>query len=257
MKLDHAPANITVEVGPVAARLRVRWNEVARQLGADENLADKMFNVLEKAYTQPHRHHHNLDHLADVLDEIDRAGAGTVKDPAALQVAAFFHDAVYDVRRDDNERRSALAAIRALLRFGAPKKRILSVRDMILCTREHKCVQPDGRILIDADLAILAAPAPRYKAYAEAIRKEYAHVPEDQYRRARSQLLNDLLRRPQLFQTMHGRRTHEAAARQNIAREVAELLSARPRAKPDTMAAPGPAAPEAAPADANGEVPQP
>ena len=57
-------------------------------------------------WQEPHRHYHTIDHLAAVLSIVD-AQADEADDPQAVRLAAWFHDAVYDPRRTDNEELSA------------------------------------------------------------------------------------------------------------------------------------------------------
>ena len=78
-------------------------------------------------------------------------------------------------------------------------------------------------LLSDADLGILAAGADRYTAYVAAVRREYAHVPDDQFAAGRAAILRDLLAKPTLFHTAYAREHWEDAARANVARELAEL----------------------------------
>ena len=81
----------------------------------------------------------------------------------------------------------------------------------------------DAALLRDADLAILAAGPKRYAAYAAAVRAEYAHVPEADFRRGRAAILQGFLDLPWIFATAAGRERWEVRARDNVAREVAEL----------------------------------
>ncbi len=82
---------------------------------------------------------------------------------------------------------------------------------------------PDGCALSDADLAILAAPPERYAEYVAAVRREYAHVPDDAFRAGRTAILTGLLDRAHLFHTPYAREHWEAIARANVTREVAGL----------------------------------
>jgi predicted metal-dependent HD superfamily phosphohydrolase len=225
VKPYHQP--ISIDETTLATRLRARWMDLCRGIGGDADVASRWFGRLERAYREPSRHHHTLEHIEAMLNDIDRWGTG-VRDSAALRLAAWFHDAVYDPRRSDNERKSADLAAKALSEFTLPLARNEQVRSMVLCTRDHCCDVPDGRILVDADLAILASPPERYHAYATAVRQEYAFVSEDDYRAGRLGVLMGFLRRPHIFLTAHGRLELEEAARANLARECAELLSTRP-----------------------------
>ncbi|MGZ7283798.1 HD domain-containing protein, partial [Streptococcus pyogenes] len=57
----------------------------------------------------------------------------------------------------------------------------------------------DTQVLLDADLAILGASEERYKRYAADIRKEYAWVPEADYRKGRAAVLERFLAAPRLY----------------------------------------------------------
>ncbi len=94
---------------------------------------------------------------------------------------------------------------------------------LVRLTATHRPADDDanGCALSDADLAILAAPAERYAAYVADVRREYAAVPDDAFRAGRAAILRDLLAKPHLFHTAHAREHWEAAARANLARELA------------------------------------
>jgi predicted metal-dependent HD superfamily phosphohydrolase len=78
-------------------------------------------------------------------------------------------------------------------------------------------------VLCDADLAILAADDRRYREYVDGVRREYAAIPEPDFRRGRATVLRDLLAKPTLFHTRHGLAHWEQGARANVQRELAEL----------------------------------
>ncbi|MDO9380526.1 MAG: metal-dependent phosphohydrolase [Nocardioidaceae bacterium] len=176
---------------------------------------------LGRRWTEPHRHHHGIDHLREVLDALDALAAdGLVFDHTTAVEAAWFHDAVYDVRRDDNEERSASLA-RSLI-GGAHGDR---VADLVLVTKDH--VLPPGdteaTALCDADLSVLGAAPERYHVYAEDIRLEYAHVPPDVFGTRRAAILEGLLDHPSLFASPQGRVRWEAPARENVRAEIVSL----------------------------------
>jgi predicted metal-dependent HD superfamily phosphohydrolase len=59
-------------------------------------------------WSEPHRRHHTVTHLHEMLDAIGLlADSGIVFDRKAVVLAAWFHDAIYEIGRDDNEDRSA------------------------------------------------------------------------------------------------------------------------------------------------------
>ena len=117
----------------------------------------------------------------------------------ALVLAILFHDAVYDATRKDNEAASARLARLHLTDLGVAPGMIARVEALILATRhggEAAADDHDMALLVDLDLAILAATPERYAAYAAAIRREYAHVPEDQFRTGRAAVLTGFLAQP-------------------------------------------------------------
>jgi predicted metal-dependent HD superfamily phosphohydrolase len=136
-------------------------------------------------------------------------------------LAAWFHDAVYDTRRADNEERSAAFARKALSAVGAPGPVVDEVVRLVLLTRMHQAGpdDPEGQVLLDADLAVLAAEEDVYDRYAAAIRREYAGVADEDYRDGRRRVLEGLLRRPRIYATEMMFTCSEAAARRNLGRE--------------------------------------
>ncbi|MBF6212557.1 metal-dependent phosphohydrolase [Nocardia puris] len=179
---------------------------------------------LVRRYREPHRHYHTVEHLAAMLRVIDELAADA-DDPDAVRYAAFFHDAIYAVDRDDNEARSAELAETTLRELGLPEDLVREVVRLVLVTAAHAPEAGDrnGGVLCDADLAILAAGESAYAAYASAVRAEYAHVPDDLYRKGRSAVLANLAALPQLFHTDTGRERYESVARANLAAELARL----------------------------------
>jgi predicted metal-dependent HD superfamily phosphohydrolase len=77
-------------------------------------------------------------------------------------------------------------------------------------------------VLSDADLSVLGSEPLRYRAYAAAVREEYAQVPDEVFKPARAQELSSLLDGP-LFYTSVGRERWEERARVNVTEEIAAL----------------------------------
>jgi predicted metal-dependent HD superfamily phosphohydrolase len=141
----------------------------------------------------------------------------------ALALAAWFHDAVYQPDRDDNEERSAYVAYDALEQAGASPELMTEVMRLIRLTASHD-PQPDdvaGVVLCDADLSILGAARDKYVQYARDIRQEYIHVPMADYHAGRSRVLSTFLERDHIYRTPYAREHWEAQARINIADELA------------------------------------
>ena len=155
-------------------------------------------------------------------------------DRQAVELAAWFHDGVYD-GRDGAEERSAQWALDALA--GRPVAE--EVARLVRLTERHAPADDDanGCVLSDADLAILAAAPERYAEYIADVRREYAHVPDDLFRAGRAAVLGDLLAKPTLFHTAHARRAVGGAqpaptSRRSLPRSPLVEEGRRPVTKP-------------------------
>ena len=187
--------------------------------------AEELRDALVAAYDSEGRGYHDLTHLAEVLDRLDElAAAGQGFDDVPVRLAAWFHDGVYDGAAGA-EARSARWAEDALTDAGLPEAVVAEVVRLVLMTEAHAPADDDrnGCALSDADLAILAAEPDRYAAYTAGVRREYASVGDDDFRRGRAVVLADLAAKPTLFHTAHARRHWEGRARRNLARELAAL----------------------------------
>jgi predicted metal-dependent HD superfamily phosphohydrolase len=175
------------------------------------------------AYGEDRRGYHDLTHLAEVLGHVATLAA-EADDVAAVVLAAWFHDAVYDGAGDDEERSAALAEAE-LAAAGLHPDRVREVARLVRLTATHRPGPDDrnGQVLSDADLAVLAAPEERYAGYVAGVRAEHAHVPEDDFRRGRAGVLRDLLAKPTLFHTAAARDLWEDRARANVIRELTGL----------------------------------
>ncbi len=198
--------------------LRARWDRLLpghSQVGAD----------LLARYAEPARRYHDLRHLEHVLASLEHVAA-TVSDDAAVALAAWFHDAVYDVRRDDNEEQSARLAESVLGPLHVPALSVEEVARLVRLTRTHDPAPGDtnGEAICDADLAILGSSAESYAEYVTRVRSEYAHVDDSTFRAGRAAVLRQLLDLPQLFRTPEGHHRWEAAARANVESELYKLL---------------------------------
>jgi predicted metal-dependent HD superfamily phosphohydrolase len=180
--------------------------------------------LLER-WGEPHRVYHGTAHLRAVLGRLDEL-AGHAADPAAVELAAWFHDAVYDPAAGDNEERSARLAGELLPTAGCPPERVAETARLVRLTAGHHPADGDtnGEALCDADLAVLAGGPQEYAHYAAAVRREYAFVPADAFRNGRAEVLRGLLALPRLFRTPHGAAHWEGPARHNIRAEL-DLLT--------------------------------
>jgi predicted metal-dependent HD superfamily phosphohydrolase len=198
------------------------WRRLWGELGADP-IPDGLYNQLVAAYSEGHRQYHTLQHLRACLAHFEVA-APLAQHPPEVELALWFHDAVYDPRCGDNEERSAEWAWRAILGAGCDEEVAQRVQSLVLATKGHTgSDDPDTRLLLDIDLAILGAAPPRFDEYDEQIRAEYAHVPEPEFRARRAAVLASFLARPRIYLTSAFHDALEHRARENLGRTLAAL----------------------------------
>ena len=199
---------------------RAGWLDAWRELGTAAP-GDALLAELQARYREPHRAYHTLQHLDECLENLARERSHAQR-PAEIALALWFHDAIYDVHRHDNETRSAEWARQALLDAGAPAEAAERVHALVMATRHQ--AQPreaDARLLVDIDLSILGAPAARFAEYERQIRIEYAHVPPEVFEPRRRLILGAFLAREPLYLTPSIRARLEAQARINLGRALA------------------------------------
>jgi predicted metal-dependent HD superfamily phosphohydrolase len=209
----------------VVTSLVGQFRDAARQAGAtagDEDLRAAGGYLLGR-WSEPQRHYHTVAHLSAVLAVVDEHAA-LAPHPERVRLAAWMHDAVYDPRAlgDANERDSAEFAEGLLATLGVPGAAAAEVARLVGLTAGHATGDddPDGELLCDADLAVLAGDEQQYAAYAAAIRREYAHVSDDDFRAGRAQVLKALLELPTIYRLEPLRAAWEQRARANLEREV-------------------------------------
>lgn len=206
--------------------MQTAWTKLLERYKVPAANTYPVFDVLVAAYTAPERHYHNLEHLVEMFRVAGRLAPG-VDDPAAVQLAIWFHDAVYDSRAKDNEARSAELAVDLLGPIGVPGSTIERVVRLIHATAHLAGAEPPGdrdtATLVDADLAILGSAPERYSRYLSDIRKEYAWVPDDDYRKGRAAALKKFLDRPRIYFHQVMVEAGEEQARINLALELKQL----------------------------------
>ncbi len=205
-----------------ASDLATRWDALWARLGVVPAPVPVLHELLA-AYAERHRAYHTQAHLRECLRQLDATGADAAR-ADEIELALWFHDAVYAPTKGDNERKSAEWAERAALEAGLPREVAGRVRALVLAT-DHRAAPTDrdAQLICDIDLAILGASPGAFDAYEEQVRREYAWVPGPIFRARRAGILRGFLDRPSIYHTPRFRTALEAAARQNLTRSVAVL----------------------------------
>jgi predicted metal-dependent HD superfamily phosphohydrolase len=199
--------------------LHSRWKEAWRVLAAAPDPA--LFTALISAYSEPERHYHTLQHLEECFTRSEDL-KHLARHPDEIELALWFHDAIHDTRRHDNEKRSAQWAAEVI--SPVSREAAKRVHGLVMATR-HEAVPEgiDAQILVDVDLSILGAPEQRFDEYELQVRQEYAWVPQPLYRRERRKILAAFRSRASVFSTAKFVELYEAQARKNLERALARL----------------------------------
>ena len=195
--------------------------------------AEAVGGALHDRWSEPHRSYHDVVHLAEVLaavDELEDADELTLHQARLASVAAWFHDAVYDVHAPTGrtEEASALLAEEQLSGLGLPASEVATIARLVRESATHEVQRPDAvaAAFHDADLWILAAPTERFEAYCTQVRLEYGHVRASEFARGRVAVLTPFVERDRLYLTDHAHEHWTRQARANLTREIDRLSGA-------------------------------
>ena len=201
-----------------------RWFAPWAALGVphSDRLQQLHASLLDR-YRESQRHYHTVQHLDECFARWPEIRSHAAR-PAEVELALWFHDAIYDTHRSDNEALSAALARDAALGLGVSLGSAQRISDLILCTRH--AVEPEGadaEALIDVDLSILGAAPARFDEYEDQVRSEYAWVAEETFCARRAEVLGQFLARRHIYSTRLFRERYEPRARANLARSLKTL----------------------------------
>jgi predicted metal-dependent HD superfamily phosphohydrolase len=200
-----------------------RWRalgEAARISGSETE-----FTRITRAWRGFGRRYHTLAHLAACLAEFDLA-RHLAQRPVEVEVALWFHDAIYRTWRKDNELRSADWAARFLRECGAAAAVAERVHGLVMATAHLAGeLNGDAALVVDIDLSILGQPAEIYDEFERNVRREYWWVPKARFAAACGVILRSFLARPAIYSVTSIRDRYEAAARINLERALKALTS--------------------------------
>ncbi len=197
--------------------LHSSWVRAWAGIGA-RTYGQEVFESLIQSYGEAHRKYHSVQHLTECLALFD--SVQTLPERASeVELALWFHDAIYDVKATDNEEKSADWAKSAALQGGASTEVAGRLHSLVMATK-HTAI-PDGvdeQVLIDIDLSILGSGPARFAEYEQQIRSEYAFVPDELFHKKRQSILQSFLDRKRIYSTGHFQELLEARARENLYR---------------------------------------
>jgi predicted metal-dependent HD superfamily phosphohydrolase len=177
---------------------------------------------LTEAYAEPQRHYHNQQHIAECLAEFE-AASHLARLPVAVELALWFHDAVYDPKAGDNEEQSAEMARNCLEGAGLPAL-AATVVGLVMATKSHVIAgNSDAALVVDVDLSILGQSEDRFAEYETQIREEYSWVPKPIFKPRRAEILQRFLDRERIYTHELFVNRYEQNARRNLEGSIQKL----------------------------------
>ncbi len=194
-----------------------RWRRLWGRLGVDHG-QEGLYDEVVGAWGEAHRAYHNLAHLEHCLEQLD-THREVAESADEVELALWFHDAVYRPTGTDNEGESARWASQAITEAGLAPDLGHRVSALILATQHDATPEDnDARLMIDVDLSILGSSPEAYDRYEAAVRREYRWVPGFIFRKKRREILRSFLERDAIFLTEPFFDRYETQARANLQR---------------------------------------
>ncbi len=185
-----------------------------RRIGDD---GDSVFDELNQLYNQPHRRYHSPSHIEHCLQNFDISSFLMI-DPASVEMALWFHDAIYNIPPTNNEQQSADFFLTKAKDRGSAEHRSKVYRLINITTHQQEPSNSDEELMMDIDLSSLGSSWDEFIHNSHNIRIEHADVPDSEFYRQQKVLLDRLLARTQLYYTDFFRKRYEDKAVRNITR---------------------------------------
>lgn len=202
-----------------------RWDQLwaASGYSITEDQKFILFKNVARNYSGFGRAYHTLPHIEHCLMEFENVRY-LAHNPSAVEFALWYHDIVYDPRRQDNESVSALVLSFVMAEIKVPVAFTSQVVEHIHATKHDGVAKKeDSKLVVDIDLSILGQPEDVFNEYEDQVHFEYSWVPEEAFRKGRGTILQQFLDRPSIYQTKHFQEKYEQSARGNLARSIKKL----------------------------------
>ena len=210
-------------INPSIDFLRQNWSLLTEGLATTKT---DCLNQLFSLYNSSNRHYHNLLHIEALL-KLSEKYKDHLNTPDTIQFAIWYHDAIYNVAKNNNEEKSAELAREHLSAMKVNQAVVSDCYKLIIATKKHEVPNDlntfDAKFLLDIDLSILAVPEKVYLQYTKQIRKEYSLYPNFLYNKGRKKVLQHFLDSKRIFKTDLFFRLYEKKARLNLTSEASLL----------------------------------
>lgn len=197
-------------------RFQSLWRRCLVEGATDASAA--IHQRLVDGYNEPQRRYHTLDHIDHCLSMFDLCKS-LADNPDALEIAVWFHDAIFVPGKPDNEALSAELYLD--LSAGVHNDDFRELVDRLIMATLHDGRSLDDRdagYMVDIDLSSFGLSWEDFLRDSQHLREESAQISDAEYARKQKAFRSCLLARPRFFQTDFFRQHYEQQARDNLAR---------------------------------------
>jgi predicted metal-dependent HD superfamily phosphohydrolase len=195
-------------------RFQLLWSHCLVDSAIDESAI--IHQQLMDSYSEPQRYYHTLDHIEHCLSLFDNISS-KLKSPHALELAIWFHDVIYQPGAANNEQLSADQFMRTTKnRFDDSLRNTVYQHIMATLHLHSEMNHADTQYMVDIDLSSFGLPWPEFIHDSENLRREMAHLSNEDYCRKQSAFQQALMDRPRFFRSDYFYQNYESQARQNL-----------------------------------------
>lgn len=198
-----------------------RWRSLMHSLKLPPSI--DCYESLVEAYKEKHRHYHTVTHINAMLGHFNDV-KHLAEEPLEVELAIWFHDAIYNPLSNSNEKDSAEWAKNFLVSSGGEAGSADRVYQMIMATKhDGDITDNDHKLIVDIDLTILGSDKAVYDGFEANIRKEYKLIPSFIFRRKRKEILKSFIAEKNIYKLDYFAEKFETQARENISRAISKL----------------------------------
>lgn len=149
-------------------------------------------NTLLSMWNESHRAYHTLNHLNDLIDQInENKSYFSEKDYEKLVITSLFHDCIYDPTKSNNEEMSAEFFENCCI--DKSNKDIQEIKQMIIDTKTHQPTTKLSEAFSKYDMSIVERDFNQLLEWEKGISQEFSVYPKEQYKEGRLKFLESLL----------------------------------------------------------------
>lgn len=195
-------------------RFQLTWSHCLVDSAMDESAI--IHQQLIASYSEPHRYYHTLDHIGHCLSLFDKISS-KLQSPEALELAIWFHDVVYQPGAANNEQLSADQFMQITKNlFDDSLRNTVYQHIMATLHLDSEMNHADTIYMVDIDLSSFGLPWPEFIRDSDNIRREMAHLSDDEYYRKQSAFQRTLIDRPRFYRSDYFYQNYETQARKNL-----------------------------------------